>query len=266
MIVFSTRVQTGLKQFFLGSTVEQMVRPATSLVISVWPARAGRNAAAMRSRVALAAAVLLAAGCAHGPLSSFVRPRLPSHSELRAAFTALDASGNGGVSFEEWRHEGDRRFWLRDRDGDGYLTKAEISDNALMLELFLQADQRTDGRLERREFGRVRDLIFQDADVTNDSSLVLVEYELLVLLRRSGWKDITGYGRILPAELRALLGKSMSLLDRDGDGVLRAGEREFFAPAHLEVMDPQRTGRLTLDQIYRGYRFLLGFDISNSNL
>lgn len=220
----------------------------------------------MRSRVALAAAVLLAAGCTHGPLSSFVRPRLPSHSEVRAAFTALDASGNGGVSFDEWRHDGDRRFWLRDRDGDGYLTKAEISDNALMLELFLQADQRADGRLERREFGRVRDLIFQDADVTNDSSLVFVEYELLALLRRSGWTDIAGYGRILPAELRALLEKSMSLLDRDGDGVLRAGEREFFAPAHLEVMDPQRTGRLTLDQIYRGYRFLLGFDVSNSNL
>lgn len=220
----------------------------------------------MRPRVALAATVLLAASCAHGPLSSFVRSRLPSHPELRAAFTALDASGNGGVSFDEWRNDGDRRFWLRDRDGDGYLTGAEIGDSALMLELFLQADQRIDGRLERREFGRLRDLIFQDADVVNDGSLVLVEYELLVLLRRSGWKDISGYGRILPAELRALLEKSMSLLDRNGDGVLSAREREFFAPAHLEVMDPQRTGRLTLEQIYRGYRFLLGFDVSNSNL
>lgn len=215
--------------------------------------------------MALVAAVVLAAGCAQGPLSIFVRPRLPNHAEVRTAFAALDVSGNGGVSLEEWRSDGDRRFWARDRDGDGFLTTAEIGDNALMFELFLQADQRRDGRLERPEFGRLRDLIFQDADIMSDGSLVLVEYELLVLLRRAGWKDTSGYGRILPAELRAVLEKSLPLLDRNGDGVLTGRERDFFAPAHLSAMDPRGTGRLTLDQMYRGYRFLVGFDPTNGN-
>jgi len=219
-----------------------------------------------KTSVALLVLVLLAGGCARGPRFGFVRPGLPLHAEVRAAFLALDTSGNGGITLEEWRSDGDTRFWRRDRDGDGYLTTLEIGDNAMMFELFVHADQRADGRLERREFGRLRELIFQDADLMNDGSLVFIEYELLMLLRRSGWTDTSGYGRILPTQLHVVLEKSMPLLDRNRDGVLHGRERGFFSPAHLEIMDPRGTGRIDLEQIYRGYRFLLGFDFTNGNL
>lgn len=208
----------------------------------------------------------LFAGCAGLLVAPASPAALPTHAEIRSAFDALDTSRNGAVSFTEWGAAGDMLFWRLDVNGDGVLFPNEVGDSALMLEMFPKADQTRDGRLSRAEFGRLRGLIFQIADVDHNDYIAFAEYELLVLLRRSGWEDKSGYGRILPSKLRALLKRSFPPLDVNGDGVLTGDEAGFFAAAHRKAMDPKGTGRITLDQIYKAYRWLVGFDMRNHNL
>lgn len=189
-----------------------------------------------------------------------------THAEISAVFIQLDTSRNNAVDLAEWQAAGNTRFEQLDSDRDGFLTRDEIGRSVLMREMFPQADRLSDGRLARAEFGRLRDAIFRLADIRRNAYINFAEYELLVLLRRSGWEDQSGYGRILPGGLHTLLEKSLPLLDRNSDGVLTGDELAFFAPAHLKAMDPKSAGRVTLEQIYKGYRWLIGFDIVNHNL
>ena len=64
---------------------------------------------------------------------------LPTHAEIKSAFDALDPSRNGAIGIAEWRADDDPLFWRLDVDGDGFLTRAEVPDNALMLDQIYKA-------------------------------------------------------------------------------------------------------------------------------
>lgn len=194
------------------------------------------------------------------------RAALPNHREIRAAFDALDATRNGAISPAEWRTAGEILFKSSDRNHDGAIEQSEIGDNALMREAFPQIDQGHHGRLAQDEFLTLRAAIFRAADIDDNDYLTFVEYELFVLLRRTGWTDRNDDDRIAMSELRQVLGQAFSLLDADHDGVVDGDELEFFAPDHRAAMDPGHTGRISLDELINGYRFLLGADVENRNL
>ncbi len=206
--------------------------------------------------------VIFASACAllatHGPL--------PTHAEIRAAFDSLDSNHDGTISQTEWRTKSELLFATLDKNHDGFVDRVEIGANQMLLETFPEVDAKGDGRLSRPEFIRLRDIIFRAADIDRDDQISFVEYELLVLLRRTGWHDRNQDGRIEMSELNEALEQAFPLLDTNLNGVLAGEECAFLAPAHREAMDPKKTGRITLRQFINGYRFMLGADQINRNL
>lgn len=78
----------------------------------------------------------------------------------RASFEELDANGNGEVSLEEMTQHREARFKATDTDGDGFLSKAEITARAQgnasqragkMIDRF---DANNDGKLSQDEMPR----------------------------------------------------------------------------------------------------------------
>jgi Ca2+-binding EF-hand superfamily protein len=206
--------------------------------------------------------VFLGTACAllatHGPL--------PTHAEIRAAFDPLDANHDGTISRSEWRAKSEMLFAALDKNHDRFVDRAEMGANQMLREAFPEADAKGDGRLSQAEFIRLREIIFRAADIDRDDKISFVEYELLVLLRRTGWRDRNEDGRIEMSELSEALAQAFPLIDTNLDGVLQGEECAFLAPAHREAMDPEKTGRITLRQFINGYRFLLGADQVNRNI
>jgi hypothetical protein len=189
---------------------------------------------------------------------------LPPHAEILKAFLAQDQSGNRAVGLVEWSEVSDAQFNRRDVNRDDVLSRDEIGSDVLLLDTSSR-EEAANRALSRVEFRRVRTEIFQAADIDRNSYLTFPEYELLVLLRHTGWKDTSGYGRILPGALSIVLEKAFRMLDRDGNGLLAGDELAFFDPAHVRAMDPRQSGQVVLEQVYRGYRYLVGFDTDNQN-
>jgi Ca2+-binding EF-hand superfamily protein len=217
---------------------------------------------ALLTVAACGAPLFLGAGCA---LLATPAP-LPAHAEIRAAFDGLDSNHDGVISPAEWRAKSEALFAALDKNHDGFVDRAEIGPNQMLRETFPEADARGDGRLSRAEFVRLREIIFRAADIDRDGSISFVEYELLVLLRRTGWHDRNDDGRIEMSELRTALEQAFPLLDTNLDGVLTPDECAFLAPEHRAAMDPGKTGRITLEQLINGYRFILGADEINRNI
>jgi len=191
---------------------------------------------------------------------------LPTHAEIRAAYDAIDTSGNGAIDQNEWRNASLALFAITDKNHDGVIERAEIGNNAMMREAFPSVDEGHNGKLTKDEFLELRATIFRAADIDHNDYITYVEYELLVLLRRTGWIDRDKDGRIEMSELRTVLEQAFKLLDANHDGALTGDETAFLAPAHLTAMDPKNTGRITLEQLINGYRFLLGADQVNRNV
>lgn len=192
--------------------------------------------------------------------------KLPSHADILKVYLAFDGTRNGALGPREWRQASLVLFDAMDRNHDGVIERSEIGNNALIREAFPSFDEAREGKLTKQEFIELRDTIFRAADIDRNNYLTFVEYELLVLLRRTGWTDRNRDGHIEMSELGAMLARAFSLLDSNHDDVLTADETTLFAPANREAMDPNKTGRVTPEQLVNGYRFLLGADQVNRNL
>jgi Ca2+-binding EF-hand superfamily protein len=190
---------------------------------------------------------------------------IPTHAEILATFLANDTTHNGAIDPNEWRTASRALFEITDKNHDGVIERAEVGDNALIREAFPDFAQGHDGKLTKQEFLDLRETIFHAADIDGNGYITFVEYEILVLLRRTGWVDRDKDGRIEMSELRTVLEQAFKLLDAKHDGALTGNDTELFAPESLAAMDPQHTARITLEQLINGYRFLLGADQVNRN-
>ena len=121
------------------------------------------------------------------------------------------------------------------------------------------------GGISREDFFALRDAMFHSGDIDHDDYISPDEYEILVLLRRTGWADRNADDRIEKSELRDVLLRSFPPLDTDHNGMLTPEESTFISPAHREEMDPGHTGRITPEQLVNGYRWLLRADLTNRN-
>jgi hypothetical protein len=191
---------------------------------------------------------------------------LPPHAATRSAYLAFDSTHNGALGPDEWRRASAALFSAADKNHNAAIEYAELGNNALVREGFPSFDTDRDGKLTLPEFLALRETILRAADIDGNAYITFVEYELLVLLRRTGWMDRNRDGRIQMFELGAILGRAFGLLDTDHDGRLSRGESGFLAPAHRAAIDPASTGLITPDQLVNGYRFLLGADQVNRNL
>lgn len=190
--------------------------------------------------------------------------KLPSHADILKVYLAFDGTRNGALGPREWRQASLVLFDAMDQNHDGVIVRSELGGNAMIREAFPSVDEARDGKLTREEFVDLRATIFRAADIARNDFLTFAEYELLVLLRRTGWTDRDG--RIAMSELGAALARAFAILDADHDGALTGHETNLFSPASRDAMDPEKTGRITVDQLINGYRFLLGADQINRNL
>lgn len=186
------------------------------------------------------------------------RAALPNTAQIRAAFVALDASGNAAINLEEWERGTAVLFQSADRDRNGFIDAADLPGTAIAPDTFLRVDHNRDGRLSRDEFGRLRRELFRAADIDRDDQLLIVEYELLIVFEQVGWLDRNASERIEPSELRESLTRAFQQLDLDRSGHLSPAEAAYLRPAAFAAFDSDRDQNLTLEEIVAGYRKELG--------
>jgi hypothetical protein len=204
----------------------------------------------------IAAPVLMAAA---EPLN------LPTAQQLQAMFHEIDASGNGAIDAREWRDASVRLFQLTDLNHDDILDETELAANARLRAAYPNLGTFRRGVIAREEFMALRDGMFRGGDIDRNDYVSAVEYEILLLARRTGWNDRNRDERINMSELRDILFGAFIILDVDGDGWLSAAETPFLSPRNRAEMDPEQTGRISRDQLVNGYRWLLGADTTNKN-
>lgn len=191
---------------------------------------------------------------------------LPTNEAMQKAFGIRDSNQGGVVSRAEWQKSSLGQFTLLDTNGDGFIQLQECWSNEMLLAFFGEADTEGIGRLTRTQFVNLREIVFDAVDINRDDFMSFLEYELLVLLRRTGWHDANDNGRIEISELDAALGAAFPLLDANHNGALSKTEAPFLSAEDLAAMDPRKTHRITLRQFIDGYRFQLGADSPNRNL
>lgn len=192
-------------------------------------------------------------------LSALVaRAALPNTAQIRAAFVALDASGNAAVNLDEWERGTAVLFQSADRDRNGFIDAADLPGSAIAPDTFLRVDHNRDGRLSPDEFRVLRRELFRAADIDRDDHLLIVEYELLIVLEHVGWLDRNGSERIEPSELSESLARAFQQLDLDRDGHLSPAEAAYLRPAAFAAFDADRDRALTLEELVAGYRRELG--------
>jgi len=186
------------------------------------------------------------------------RAALPNSANIRAAFSALDASGNTAINLDEWERGTAVLFQSADRDRNGFIDAADLPGTAIAPDTFLRVDHNRDGRLSRDEFGVLRRELFRAADIDRDDQLLIVEYELLIVFEQVGWVDRNASERIEPSELRESLTRAFQQLDLDRNGHLSPAEAAYLRPDAFATFDSDRDQTLTLDELVAGYRKELG--------
>lgn len=198
-------------------------------------------------RFGLAIILLFGAG------ASVVRA-LPTAAQIRAAFTAMDTSGNDAISADEWDRASFALFHAADKNKNDFIDADELQASNIAQDTFLRADTDHDGRLSLSEFMELRRAIFRIADIDRDDNLVYVEFELLVLMEQVGWIDHNHDGRIELSELKESLTKAFEQLDTDHDGKLSAAEAAYMPAAQFKKFDKNHDGLLSLEEYIAGYR------------
>lgn len=189
---------------------------------------------------------------------STLRAALPKAAEIAAAFRALDTSGNGAISLSEWDRGSFALFSAADKNNNNFIDPEELAGSNVAQDTFRRIDTDHDGRLSISEFMELRRDIFAVADIDRDDSLLLVEYELLVVFEAIGWFDRNQTGRIEVTELRETLTKAFEMLDTNHDGKLDATETAYMQPDRFKRFDRNQDGTLTLEEVVMGYRAEFG--------
>jgi hypothetical protein len=213
-------------------------------------------------KISLGLVVWLAAAAA---VHAAAAPGVPTYQELQKMFRQIDRSENGAIDAFEWREASEGIFRLTDLNHDDFLDETELAANTRLRAAYPELGTFRRGVIGRTEFLTMRQALFFGGDIDRNDYISPVEYEILVLVRHAGWNDRNGDERINMTELRTILGAAFALLDANADGVLAVDETPFLSPHHRAEMDPDGTGRISLDQLVNGYRWLLGADTSNKN-
>lgn len=186
-------------------------------------------------------------------LFEFRRPEPPGLSEegrrqwsaSRAMqFEALDRDKNGRMSFDEFANTARLAFVFGDQDKDQFLTWAELQTYVergaeAMAQRAAQTQARSldtdgDGRLTRFEFVNARSAAMTAQDANRDGDLVFEEFapqaprlpaDAVAILRRTFSEiDENGDGRIDPFEHRRKSEDLFDRMDADGDGQISPSE------------------------------------------
>lgn len=79
-----------------------------------------------------------------------------AYPRLATVFNKIDANNDGVLTRNELRahheYQRDQKFSKLDRDGDGYLSMAEVTGRKPLAAHFAKLDKNADGRLSRDEF------------------------------------------------------------------------------------------------------------------
>jgi Ca2+-binding EF-hand superfamily protein len=180
-------------------------------------------------------------------LATPVAHALPTAAQIATAFKALDVTGNGAISREEWERGSFALFRAADKNGNDFIEAEELDGSALAQDTFLRADTNRDGRLSVAEFLALRRALFKLADIDHDESLVSTEFELFIIMEHVGWQDRNRNDRIELSELRESLAKAFEQIDADHDGKLTPTEAAFMAPAVFKRYDRDGDGGLSLE-------------------
>ncbi len=201
-------------------------------------------------RSALLAALLLA-------LAVPAARAFPTAAQIKAAFTALDTSGNDAISATEWDAASFALFRAADKNNNNFIDYEELKGSAIAQDTFLRADTDHDGRLSIGEFMALRRTLFDLADIDRNDYLSFEEYELLLVMEQVGWTDHNQNGRIELSELTDSLKKAFDQLDADHDGRLSPTEAAYLQPAAFQKFDTDADGRLSVEEFVAGYRAAL---------
>lgn len=182
---------------------------------------------------------------------------MPTAMQIRAAFTAVDTSGNSAISVDEWDRASFALFHAADKNNNNFIDGDELQGSNIAQDTFLRADTDHDGRLSVGEFMELRRAIFHLADIDHDDYLVYVEFELLIVMEQVGWTDRNHNGRIELSELRGSLAKAFEQLDTDHEGKLSAAEAAYMPADEFKAFNKNRDGQLSLDEFIAGYRAAL---------
>ena len=182
---------------------------------------------------------------------------LPTAAQIRGAFTAIDTTGNGAISIDEWEHASFALFHAADTNNNNFIDADELQGSNIAGDTFLRADTDHDGRLSVSEFMELRRAIFQLTDIDRSDNLDSVEFELLIVMEQVGWTDRNQNGRIDLSELSESLAKAFTQVDTDHDGKLSATEAGFMPAGKFKAFDQNHDGQLSLDEFVAGYRAAL---------
>jgi Ca2+-binding EF-hand superfamily protein len=178
----------------------------------------------------------------------------PTATQIKTAFAALDTTGNGAISAEEWDAASFALFRVADKNNNNFIDAAELQGSALAQDTFLRADTDRDGRLSVSEFMELRRSIFRIADIDRDEFLSPVEFELMLLMEQVGWVDRNQNGRIELSELADSVRKAFEQLDTDRDGSLSPGEAAYMPAEQFKKFDKNADGKLSPAELVAGYR------------
>jgi Ca2+-binding EF-hand superfamily protein len=182
---------------------------------------------------------------------------MPGAAPIRAAFTAVDTTGNAAISLDEWDRASFALFRAADKNNNDFIDADELQGSNIAQDTFLRADIDHDGRLSVSEFMDLRRALFQLADIDRNDNLDYVEFELLIVMEQVGWTDHNQNGRIDLSELRESLAKAFEQLDTDHDGKLSAAEAAYMPVGEFKAFDKNSDGQLSLDEFIAGYRTAL---------
>jgi Ca2+-binding EF-hand superfamily protein len=156
----------------------------------------------------------------------------------QAGFNRVDTNGDGRISRDEWRYDGES-FRHADRNGDDVLSRAEFVNGDTDTDLedrFEYLDANNDGRIERSEWHSSLDT-FRWLDRNQDGVLSRREVAGNESTRQSDQFrniDVNGDGRVTRDEWQWSR-RSFDRYDRNGDGVLSRAELASADPGNTAV-------------------------------